>query len=102
VISVQINTAQLPSPDRSQDRVFTTKHAAIVLDGATAFTLTEIDAATYADALGQAVADQLRAEMKSHFRMLSHTRSTKWRTGSTCEQEPPRRAPSPFCVPEAH
>jgi len=62
VISVQINTAQLPSPDRSQDRVFITKHAAIVLDGATAFTLTEIDAATYADALGQAVADQLRAE----------------------------------------
>jgi len=57
---MRINTAQLPGPDRSQDRVFTTEHAAIVLDGATAFTPTEVDAATYADALGRSVADQLQ------------------------------------------
>ncbi len=41
--------------------MFTTEHAAIVLDGATALAPTEVDAATYADALGKLVADQLRA-----------------------------------------
>lgn len=40
--------------------MFTTEHAAIVLDGATALTPTEVDTATYADALGQLVTDQLR------------------------------------------
>ena len=50
---MKVNTAQLPGPHHSQDRVFITANAAVVLDGATAFARGEFDAGTYADALGR-------------------------------------------------
>jgi serine/threonine protein phosphatase PrpC len=58
---MKVNAAQLPGPDRSQDRVFRTANAAIVLDGATAFTSVELDAGTYADTLGRHIATELRS-----------------------------------------
>ena len=58
---MKVNAAQLPGPHRSQDRVFSTANAAIVLDGATAFASVELDAATYADALGRHIVTELRS-----------------------------------------
>lgn len=62
---MKVNTAQLPGPSRSQDRVFITATAAIVLDGATAFASVELDAGTYADALGRRIAAQLRSDSRT-------------------------------------
>jgi hypothetical protein len=59
---VKIATAQLPEPERSQDRVFTTSNAAIVLDGASAFARVGLDAGSYADTLGRLIVDQLLAD----------------------------------------
>ncbi|MCA1702786.1 MAG: hypothetical protein LC808_05750 [Actinobacteria bacterium] len=59
---MNINTAQLPGPRHSQDRVFITANAAIVLDGATAFASVEVDAGTYADALGRLIVTELRSD----------------------------------------
>ncbi len=59
---MKINTAQLPVPHHSKDRVFSTANAAIVLDGATAFASVELDAGTYADALGRHIVTELRSD----------------------------------------
>ncbi|MGH3940408.1 MAG: hypothetical protein ACRDTG_17585 [Pseudonocardiaceae bacterium] len=58
---MKVNAAQLPGPHRSQDRVFRTANAAVVLDGATAFIPIDLDAGTYADALGRHIATELRS-----------------------------------------
>jgi len=60
---MKINTAQLPEPHHSEDRVFITSNAAIVLDGATAFASVDLDLdldpGTYADVLGRHIAAEL-------------------------------------------
>ncbi len=58
---MKVNTVQLPDAGRSNDRVFTTVNAAIVLDGATAFASVELDTSTYIDALGCYIATALRS-----------------------------------------
>lgn len=58
---MKINTAQLPGPHHSQDRVFLTANAALVLDGATAFVSVELDPGTYTDALGRHIVTELGA-----------------------------------------
>lgn len=51
--------AQLAGGRDNADRAFVTDHAAILLDGATAFLPVDVDPGTYADTLGQAIANQL-------------------------------------------
>lgn len=57
---MKVNTAQLPGPCRSKDRVFVTANAVIVLDGATAFASVELDNSTYTEALGRHIVTELR------------------------------------------
>lgn len=52
-------SALLPSMDASDDKVFTTPNAVVVLDGASAFHPVPVPASTYADQLGRTVRDQL-------------------------------------------
>lgn len=56
-----VATAQVPGPDHSDDRIFTTPNAVIMLDGASAFVPVPVSAATYADHLGGTLRDQLTA-----------------------------------------
>lgn len=56
---MDVHTAQLAGGTHSADRVFMIDNAVIVLDGATALEPVDIDPATYADVLGQAIAENL-------------------------------------------
>ncbi len=56
---MQVTTAQLPHIDASDDKIFTTPDAVIVLDGASAFRPIPVPAADYAADLGQRIADAL-------------------------------------------
>jgi hypothetical protein len=56
---MHVETAQLPGPNESDDRVFVTDNAVIVLDGASAFRPVPVPAATYAETLGGAMAERL-------------------------------------------
>ncbi len=56
---MHVTYAQLPPAADSDDRVFVTPHAVIVLDGASAFTPVPVSAATYADTLGHRLAEFL-------------------------------------------
>lgn len=55
-------TAQLPEIDASDDKVFTTRNAVIMLDGASAFAPVPIAPSTYADRLGRHLQDTLTSE----------------------------------------
>lgn len=55
-------TAQYPCPEDSQDRVFTTDHAAVVLDGASAFLPVDIPTGTYVDKLGKEITGSLERD----------------------------------------
>lgn len=59
---MRVATAQLPDLDNSDDRIFTTANAVIVLDGASAFVPVPIPAAAYADTLGREVQQRLTDE----------------------------------------
>jgi hypothetical protein len=56
---MHVETAQLPGADASDDRVFVTENAVIVLDGASAFRPVPVPAAVYADTLGKTMAESL-------------------------------------------
>ncbi|MFK0244485.1 hypothetical protein ACIQUM_07290 [Amycolatopsis azurea] len=56
---IEVAAAQLPPHDDSEDKVFTTRTAVIVLDGASAFAPVPISPATYAHTLGGTVRDHL-------------------------------------------
>ena len=56
---MKAHVAQLAGGDRNADRAFVTDHAAIVLDGATAFLPVDVDPGAYAGTLGQAIANHL-------------------------------------------
>lgn len=58
---MHVETAQLPGPNESDDRIFVTENAVIVLDGASAFRPVPVPAATYAETLGSAMAERLAA-----------------------------------------
>lgn len=55
---VRVSTAQLP-PGGGDDRIFTTRDAVIMLDGASAFTPVPVRASAYADHLGHYLADHM-------------------------------------------
>ncbi|WP_167111008.1 hypothetical protein [Amycolatopsis viridis] len=50
---MRVATAQLPPIEDSDDKIFTTSNAVIVLDGASAFVPVPVPASTYADRLGR-------------------------------------------------
>jgi hypothetical protein len=59
---VKVQTATLAGGSSNADRVFVTKNAVIVLDGATAFAPVDVDAGDYAATLGAHIANQLEAK----------------------------------------
>jgi hypothetical protein len=58
---MRVTTAQLPPIQDSDDKIFTTRHAVIMLDGASAFVPVPVPANTYADRLGKHLRDSLQA-----------------------------------------
>ncbi|OXM43060.1 hypothetical protein [Amycolatopsis alba] len=56
---ISVATAQLPPGHDSEDKVFTTRTAVIVLDGASAFAPVPVSPSTYADTLGGTLRDHL-------------------------------------------
>ncbi|WP_306999418.1 hypothetical protein [Amycolatopsis thermophila] len=52
---MRVATAQLPPIEDSDDKIFTTPNAVIVLDGASAFVPVPVPASTYADELGRQI-----------------------------------------------
>ncbi|SNR93512.1 hypothetical protein SAMN06265360_1374 [Haloechinothrix alba] len=69
----QIATAQVPPIGESDDKIFTTDHAVIVLDGASAFVPVELPASTYADRLGRELRQQLTAEPRADLAEVLYT-----------------------------
>ncbi|MEV6909069.1 hypothetical protein [Amycolatopsis sp. NPDC051071] len=59
VTPINVAAAQLPPCDASDDKVFTTRTAVIVLDGASAHAPLPVSPATYADILGRHLRDHL-------------------------------------------
>lgn len=59
---MRVATAMLPDASSSQDRIFTTPTAVIVLDGASAFVPVEVSPSTYVDTLGRFLVEGLTAE----------------------------------------
>jgi hypothetical protein len=59
---MRVATAMLPDAASSQDRIFVTDTAVIVLDGASAFVPVEVSPATYVDTLGGLLIEGLSAE----------------------------------------
>lgn len=59
---LRVATAQLPAIDDSDDKIFTTPDAVIMLDGASAFVPVPVPATTYADHLGSYLRDTLTAD----------------------------------------
>lgn len=56
---MKVHTATLAGGRSNADRVFVTDHSVIVLDGATAFEPVDVDPGTYAETLGQAIAERV-------------------------------------------
>jgi hypothetical protein len=63
---MRVATAMLPDASSSQDRIFTTPTAVIVLDGASAFVPVAVSPATYVDTLGRLLVEGLAAEPQIH------------------------------------
>lgn len=59
---MHVATAMLPNASASQDRIFTTRNAVILLDGASAFVPVEVSPSTYVDTLGRILVEGLVAE----------------------------------------
>ena len=73
---MKAHIAQLAGGSNNADRAFLTDHAAIVLDGATAFLPVEVDPGTYADTLGRTIADQLDHDPAADLRDVVRTAIT--------------------------
>jgi hypothetical protein len=65
---MQIASAQLPQRDNSDDKVFTTTNAVIMLDGASAFRPIPVPASLYADQLGTYIRDELQEDDQADLR----------------------------------
>lgn len=59
---MHVTSAMLPDVASSQDRIFVTEHAVIVLDGATAFVSVEVSPSAYVDTLGEDLCTTLTAD----------------------------------------
>jgi hypothetical protein len=69
VVKFRIASAMLPDREHSQDRIFTTDNAVIVLDGASAFEPGGASAADYVDHLGEHLAAALRSDPAADLRI---------------------------------
>ncbi|WP_199429156.1 hypothetical protein [Qaidamihabitans albus] len=67
---MRVSAAQLPGIDNSDDKVFTTEDAVIMLDGASAFVPVPVAASTYADRLGRHLRDALNAAPDGDLRTI--------------------------------
>jgi hypothetical protein len=67
---MRVPTAQLPAMDRSDDKVFTTNDAVVMLDGASAFVPVPVPASVYADQLGRYLRDALNAAPDGELRAI--------------------------------
>jgi hypothetical protein len=61
-VTMHFSAAQYPEPAASDDRVFITENAAVVLDGASAFVPVDVSTGTYVDTLGRHLSDALRCD----------------------------------------
>lgn len=61
-LTVDVEGVQWPPRTSSQDRVFLTASAAIVLDGASAFAPVDVSVETYVDNLGELITEALRRD----------------------------------------
>jgi len=59
---MRVATAMLPDATSSQDRIFTTPNAVILLDGASAFVPVEVSPSTFVDTLGRFLVEGLAAD----------------------------------------
>lgn len=59
---MRTQTAMLPDAGSSQDRVYTTPKAVVVLDGASAFVPVDVSPSTYVDALGHFLMENLASD----------------------------------------
>lgn len=59
---MKVQTAQLPESPESDDRIFVTSNAVIMLDGASSFLPTPVATGTYVDHLGECLTDALVEE----------------------------------------
>ena len=67
---LRIASAQLPAFEHSDDKVFTTDKAVIVLDGASAFRPVQVPASEYATTLGEHLQHRLQARPTADLREL--------------------------------
>ncbi|GAB3565981.1 hypothetical protein GCM10027445_12060 [Amycolatopsis endophytica] len=67
---MRVATAQLPPSEDSDDKIFTTSNAVIVLDGASAFVPVPVPASTYADCLGRELVACLTAHPEADLRAV--------------------------------
>jgi hypothetical protein len=83
--------AQHPEPPSGDDRAFITANAAIVLDGASAFTARDVPASTYADHLGSTLATLVDGSDEPLTDLLADAIKT---TAAALDLSPGGRAPS--------
>lgn len=69
-MTLHAHVARRAGGSRSADRAFVTGHAAIALDGATAYEPVDVDPGTYAATLGEAIADRLDHEPSADLRAV--------------------------------
>ncbi|MFI7121942.1 hypothetical protein [Amycolatopsis sp. NPDC049868] len=72
-----VSSAQRPVADTSDDRIFTTRSAVIVLDGASAYAPIPVSPSTYADSLGRHLHDHLDHDMSIDLADASPMRSPR-------------------------
>ena len=87
---MQVTVAQNPPNERSDDKVFVTDNAVIMLDGASAFLPVPVPAALYAATLGCHLQHTLRAEPGADLRALlaAGIERTTYDLGPTRGQSP--------------
>lgn len=67
---MKLSTAQLPDREHSDDKVFATANAVVVLDGASAFRPIQVPASTYAERLGKHIHDLLASTPEADLRKV--------------------------------
>ncbi|MFE7068453.1 hypothetical protein, partial [Microbacterium sp. NPDC057658] len=70
---MRVEAAMLPDASSSQDRIFMTRNAVIVLDGASAFVPVEVSPSAYVDTLGSFLVEGLTTEPRTRLTdLLAH------------------------------
>lgn len=88
---MRVTLAQHPEPPAGDDRAFITSNAVIVLDGASAFSVRDVPASTYADHLGSTLADLVDGSDEPMTDLLAESIKS---TAAALDLTPGGRAPS--------